>query len=131
MTLPLVTTPAWNSPEGAPLTPTERLPLIAHRLREAKIVAAELRYEGRGGMGGFILQFYDRHSQQPRTQPLDEHLAQQLTGFLWQRVLERYPDWNHEAGSFGVMSWDMKKDGISHSHHRRRLEVKTFVIEGL
>src|ERR1700731_2052206 len=51
-------TPASN---GVPIAPSQRLPLIAHTLREARVAIAELRYEGRGGLGGFITELHDRH----------------------------------------------------------------------
>src|ERR1700731_379137 len=46
---------------AAPIAPSQRLPLIAHTLREARVAIAELRYEGRGGLGGFITELHDRH----------------------------------------------------------------------
>ena len=55
--------PEWASSDASPIAPSQRLPLIAHTLREARVAIAELRYEGRGGLGGFITEFHDRHRQ--------------------------------------------------------------------
>ena len=117
--------------DADPIAPSQRLPLIAHTLREARVAIAELRYEGRGGIGGFITEFHDRHRLTSRTHWIDERIAQQLTGFLWQLVLRRQPNWNDHAGSFGVVTWDLKSDRIRHAHHQRNVEVKTTVIDGL
>ncbi len=117
--------------DGAPITPSQRLPLIAHTLREACVGVAELRYEGRGGLGGFITELHDRHRLKSLSQSVDARIAQQLTGFLWQLVLRRNPGWNENAGSFGVVTWDLKSDLIRHVHHERIVEVKTSLIEGL
>ena len=117
--------------DAAPIAPSQRLPLIAHALREARVGIAELRYEGRGGMGGFITEFHDLHRQKSLSHSFDEHIAQQLTGFLWQLVLRRQPSWNDHAGSFGVVTWNLKTDLIRHAHHQRNVEVKTTLIEGL
>src|SRR5258705_2973018 len=87
-----------------PIAPSDRLPVIAHTLREARVAIAELRYEGRGGMGGFITEFHDRHRQKSLSHSIDERVAQQLTGFFWQLVLRRQPSWNEHAGSFGVVT---------------------------
>ena len=114
-----------------PIAPSQRLPLIAHTLREARVAIAELRYEGRGGLGGFITEFHDRHRLTTLGHTVDERTVQQLTGFLWQLVLRRQPRWNENAGSFGVVTWDLKTDLIRHVHHRRIVEVKTSLIEGL
>ena len=123
--------PEWASSDAPPISPSERLPLIAHTLRDARVAIAELRYEGRGGLGGFITEFHDRHRQKSLSQSIDERIAQQLTGFFWQLVLRRQPDWNDNAGSFGVVTWDLKRDLIRHVHHQRIVEVKTLVTEGL
>ena len=117
--------------DAAPIAPSQRLPLIAHALREARVGIAELRYEGRGGMGGFITEFHDLHRQKSLIHSFDEHIAQQLTGFLWQLVLRRQPSWNDHAGSFGVVTWNLKTDLIRHAHHQRNVEVKTTLVEGL
>ena len=117
--------------DGAPLAPSQRLPLIAHTLREARVAIAELRYEGRGGLGGFITEFHDRHRLKSLGQSIDDRITQQLTGFLWQLVLRRNPGWNENAGSFGVITWDLKSDLIRHIHHERIVQVKTSPIEGL
>jgi hypothetical protein len=117
--------------DAAPIAPSQRLPLIAHTLREARVAIAELRYEGRGGMGGFITEFHDRHRQKSLSRSFDEHVAQQLTGFLWQLVLRRNPSWSDSAGSFGVVTWNLKTDLIRHVHHQRIMEVKTTLVEGL
>jgi hypothetical protein len=122
-------TPA--SSDGVPIAPSQRLPLIAHTLREARVAIAELRYEGRGGLGGFITELHDRHRLKTLGHSVDERTVQQLTGFLWQLVLRRQPSWNENAGSFGVVTWDLKTDLIRHVHHRRIVEVKTSLIEGL
>ena len=114
-----------------PIAPSQRLPLIAHTLREARVAIAELRYEGRGGLGGFITEFHDRHRLTTLGHSVDERTVQQLTGFLWQLVLRRQPSWNENAGSFGAVTWDLKTDLIRHVHHRRIVEVKTSLIEGL
>ena len=114
-----------------PIAPSQRLPLIAHTLREARVAIAELRYEGRGGLGGFITEFHDRHRLTTLGHSVDQRIAQQLTGFLWQLVLRRQPSWNENAGSFGVVTWDLKTDLIRHAHHQRIVEVKTSLIEGL
>ncbi len=116
---------------AAPIAPSQRLPLIAHTLREARVGVAELRYEGRGGLGGFITEFHDRHRLKSLSQSVDDRIAQQLTGFLWQLVLRRNPGWNENAGSFGVVTWDLKSDLIRHVHHERIVQVKTSLIEGL
>ena len=113
------------------IAPSQRLPLIAHTLREARVAIAELRYEGRGGLGGFITEFHDRHRLKSLGQSVDDRITQQLTGFLWQLVLRRNPGWNENAGSFGVVTWDLKSDLIRHVHHERSLQVKTSLIEGL
>ncbi|HWX27960.1 MAG TPA: hypothetical protein VNZ53_11080 [Steroidobacteraceae bacterium] len=117
--------------DAAPISPSQRLPLIAHSLREARVGIAELRYEGRGAMGGFITEFHDRHRQKSLSHLIDGPTAQQLTGFLWQLVLRRQPSWNDHAGSFGVVTWNLKTDLIRHVHHQRNVEVKTTVIDGL
>ena len=114
-----------------PIAPSLRLPLIAHTLREARVAIAELRYEGRGGLGGFITEFHDRHRLTTLGHSVDQRIAQQLTGFLWQLVLRRQPSWNENAGSFGAVTWDLKTDLIRHVHHQRIVEVKTSLIEGL
>jgi len=119
-------TPA--SSDGVPIAPSQ---LIAHTLREARVAIAELRYEGRGGLGGFITEFHDRHRLTTLGHSVDQRIAQQLTGFLWQLVLRRQPSWNENAGSFGAVTWDLKTDLIRHVHHRRIVEVKTSLIEGL
>ena len=119
------------SSDGVPIAPSQRLPLIAHTLREARVAIAELRYEGRGGLGGFITEFHDRHRLTTVGHSVDQRIAQQLTGFLWQLVLRRQPRWNENAGSFGVVTWDLKTDLIRHAHHQRIVEVKTSLIEGL
>ena len=80
---------AFAGVDAAPIAPSQRLPLIAHTLREARVAIAELRYEGRGGMGGFITEFHDRHRQKSLSYSIDERIAQQLTGFFWQLVLRR------------------------------------------
>jgi hypothetical protein len=124
--------PALPGLDGAaPIAPSQRLPLIAHTLREARVGVTELRYEGRGGLGGFITEFHDRHRLKSLSQSVDDRIAQQLTGFLWQLVLRRYPGWNENAGSFGVVTWDLKSDLIRHAHHERIVQVKTSLIEGL
>lgn len=123
--------PEWASSDASPISPSERLPLVAHTLRDARVAIAELRYEGRGGLGGFITEFHDRHRQKSLSQSIDERIAQQLTGFFWQLVLRRQPSWSDNAGSFGVVTWDLKRDLIRHVHHQRIVEVKTLVIEGL
>ena len=117
--------------EAAPLAPSQRLPHIAHILREARVGIAEVRYEGRGGMGGFIVEFHDRHRLKSLGHLIDERIAQQLTGFMWQLVLRRQPNWNDHTGSFGVVTWNLKTDLIRHVHHQRIMEVKTTLIEGL
>jgi hypothetical protein len=117
--------------DAAPIAPSQRLPLIAHALREARVGIAELRYEGRGGMGGFITEFHDRHRQRSLSHLIDGPIVQQLTGFLWQLVLGRQPSWNDHAGSFGVVTWNLKTDLIRHAHHQRNVEVKTTLIDGL
>lgn len=117
--------------DDAPIAPSQRLPLIAHTLREARVGVAELRYEGRGGLGGFIMELHDRHRLKSLSQSVDDRIAQQLTGFLWQLVLRRNPRWNENAGSFGVVTWDLKSDLIRHVHHERIVQVKTSLIEGL
>ncbi len=122
---------AFAGVDAAPIAPSQRLPLIAHTLREARVAIAELRYEGRGGMGGFITEFHDRHRQKSLSYSIDERIAQQLTGFFWQLVLRRQPSWNDHAGSFGVVTWDLKTDLIRHVHHQRHVEVKTTAIDGL
>jgi hypothetical protein len=119
------------SAEAVPIAPSQRLPLIAHTLREARVGIAELRYEGRGGMGGFITELHDRHRTKSLSHFVDERVAQQLTGFLWQLVLCRHPSWSDSAGSFGVVTWNLKTDLIRHVHHQRIIEVKTTLIEGL
>lgn len=122
-------TPASGA--AVPIAPSQRLPLIAHTLREARVAIAELRYEGRGGLGGFITEFHDRHRLTALGHRVDERTVQQLTGFLWQLVLRRQPGWNENAGSFGVVTWNLKTDLIRHVHHQRIMEVKTTLIEGL
>jgi hypothetical protein len=117
--------------DGAPIAPSQRLPLIAHTLREARVAIAELRYEGRGGLGGFITELHDRHRLRSLSQSVDDRIIQQLTGFFWQLVLRRNRNWNENAGSFGVVTWDLKSDLIRHVHHQRIVEVKTSLIEGL
>ena len=117
--------------DGAPVAPSQRLPLIAHMLREARVAFAELRYEGRGGLGGFITEFHDRHRLKSLGQSVDDRITQQLTGFLWQLVLRRNPGWDENAGSFGVVTWDLKSDLIRHVHLERSVQVKTSLIEGL
>jgi hypothetical protein len=119
------------SAQTAPIAPSQRLPLIAHTLREARVGIAELRYEGRGGMGGFITELHDRHRTKSLSHSIDERAAQQLTGFLWQLVLSRHPSWSDSAGSFGVVTWNLKTDLMRHVHHQRIMEVKTTLIEGL
>jgi hypothetical protein len=118
--------------DNAPIAPSDRLPLIAHALRQAKVAFAELRYEGRGGLGGgFMMEFQDRFRQCNQSRSVDEYTAQQLAGLLWQLVLRRQPEWKEGTGSFGVVEWNLKTDVIGHSHHRRVLEIKTTVVEGL
>src|ERR1700730_8848213 len=124
--------PALPGLEGAaPIAPSQRLPLIAHVLREARVGIAELRYEGRGGMGGFIMELHDRHRLKSLGHLIDQPIAQQLTGYMWQLVLRRQPNWNDHTGSFGVVTWNLKTDLIRHVHHQRIMEVKTTLIEGL
>ena len=117
--------------DAAPIAPSQRLPLIAHTLCEARVAIAELRYEGRGGMGGFITELHDRHRTKSLSHSVDERVVQQLTGFLWQLVLRRNPSWSDSAGSFGVVTWNLKTDLIRHVHHQRIMEVKTTLVEGL
>jgi hypothetical protein len=117
--------------DAAPLAPSQRLPLIAHALREAQVGIAELRYEGRGGMGGFITEFHDRHRLKSLGHLIEERIAQQLTGYMWQLVLRRQPNWNDHTGSFGVVTWNLKTDLIRHIHNQRIMEVKITLIEGL
>jgi len=123
--------PAFAGVCAAPIAPSQRLPLIAHTLREARVAIAELRYEGRGGMGGFITEFHDRHRLKLLAHLIDERVTQQLTGFFWQLVLHRQPAWNDNAGSFGAVTWNLKTDLIRHVHHQRIVEVKTTLIEGV
>jgi len=73
--------------DAPPISPSERLPLIAHTLREARVAIAELRYEGRGGSGGFVTEFHDSHRIKSLGPLIEERIAQQLTGVLWQLVL--------------------------------------------
>jgi hypothetical protein len=114
-----------------PLTPSERLPLIAHTLREARVAIAELRYEGRGGTCGFVTEFHDPHRIRSLTSLIDERIAQQLTGVFWQMVLRRQPAWSDNAGSFGVVTWDLKTDRLRHVHHQRVPQLNTSTVEGL
>jgi hypothetical protein len=120
-----------TSHDAAPIATSQRLPLIAHTLREAHVAIAELRYEGRGGLGGFITELHDRHRLKSLCQSVDERISQQLTGFLWQLVLRRNEGWSDGAGSFGVVTWDLQTDLIRHVHHQRVMEVKTTLVEGL
>ena len=85
---------------GAPIAPSQRLPLIAHTLREARVAIAELRYEGRGGLGGFITEFNDRHRLKSLGQSVDDRITQQLTGFLWQLVLRPKSRLERKRGIF-------------------------------
>jgi hypothetical protein len=118
-------------PNALPITPSQRLPLIDHALREAKVMYVEFRYEGRGGTGGYAMEFQDRHRQPSRYGLVEEPLKQQLNGFLWQLVLRRHPTWDQGPGSFGVITWDIRADLIRHFHHQRIIDVKTSLIEGL
>ena len=118
-------------PNVSAITPSLRLPLIEHALRQVEVLYVELRYEGRGATGGYVVQFQDRHKQDSRWQHVEINIKQQLTGFLWQLVLGRYPNWDQGPGSFGVVSWDVRADCIQHFHHQRRIDVKTSLIEGL
>jgi hypothetical protein len=120
-----------KSIDAAPIATSQRLPLIAHALREAHVEIAELRYEGRGGLGGFITELHDRHRTKSLTHAVDSRVAQQLTGFLWQLVLRRNESWSDGSGSFGVVTWNLKTDLIRHVHHQRIIEMKTTLIEGL
>ena len=113
-----------------PISPSERLPLIAHTLREARVAIAELRYEGRGGSGGFVTEFHDSHRIKSLGPLIEERIVQQLTGVFWQLVLRRQPTWNHDAGSFGVVTWDLRTDRLSHVHHQRVPQLNTSTVEG-
>jgi hypothetical protein len=46
-------------------------------------------------------------------------------------VLRRNPSWSENAGSFGVVTWNLNSDLIRHVHHQRIVDVKTSLIEGL
>jgi len=123
--------PVVPLPSVLPVTPSQRLPLIHHALCEAQVAYVELRYEGRGGMGGFSLRLQDAHGLDRVWDRVDPPTRQSLTGFLWQLVVVRCPQWDHNAGSFGVIAWDVRADRIRHFHHERLIEVKTSLIEGL
>jgi hypothetical protein len=114
-----------------PTSPSERLPLIAHTLREARVATAELRYEGRGGSGGFVTEFHDLHRIKTLGSLIDERIIQQLTGVFWQMVLRRQPTWSDNAGSFGVVTWDLKADRVEHVHYQRVPTINTSTVEGL
>lgn len=114
-----------------PVTPSQRLPLIHHALCDAQVAHVELRYEGRGGVGGFSLRLQDVHCRDRVWDRVDPATQQSLTGFLWQLVVLRCPQWDQNAGSFGVIAWDVRADHIRHFHHERIIEVKTSLIEGL
>lgn len=116
--------------DGPPISPSERLPLIAHSLREAHVAIAELRYEGRGGTGGFVTEFHDLHRLKSLGSLIDERIAQQLTGVFWQMVLRRQPAWSDNAGSFGVVTWDLKTDRLRHIHHQRVPQLNTSTVDG-
>jgi hypothetical protein len=118
-------------PNVSPITPSQRWPLIDHAMHQAGVMYVELRYEGQGGTGGYVVHFHDRHKQDVRWKFVEMNVKQQLTGFLWQLVLARYPLWDQGPGSFGVVSWDVRADHIQHFHHQRFIEVKTSLIEGL
>ena len=118
-------------PNVSPITPSQRLPFIHHALRQAQVMYVELRYEGRGGTGGYVVQFHDRHRQDVLWHQVDPDIKRQLVGFLWQLVQGRYPHWDHGPGSFGVVSWDVRADHIQHFHHQRSIDVKTTLTEGL
>ncbi len=116
--------------DAPPISPSERLPLIAHTLREARVAIAELRYEGRGGTGGFVTEFHDPHRIKTLGHLIDERITQQLTGVFWQMVLRRQPAWSDNAGSFGVVTWDLKTDRLRHVHHQRVPTLNTSTVEG-
>jgi hypothetical protein len=118
-------------PNVSPITPSQRLPLIWHALREAGVMYVECRYEGRGGTGGYVLEYQDRHRKPTFFSIVAEQIQQQLTGFLWQLILRRYPTWDEGPGSFGVLTWDLRADRIRHFHHQRIIDVKTSLVEGL
>jgi hypothetical protein len=117
--------------DASPIAPSERLPLIAHTLREAHVAIAELRYEGRGGSGGFVTEFHDLHRIKTLGSLIDERIIQQLTGIFWHMVLRRQPTWSDNAGSFGVVTWDLKADRVKHVHHQRVPTINTSTVEGL
>jgi len=77
-------------PNVSPITPSQRLPFIHHALRQAQVMYVELRYEGRGGTGGYVVQFHDRHRQDGLWHPVDPDIKRQLVGFLWHLVQGRY-----------------------------------------
>jgi hypothetical protein len=114
-----------------PIAPSQRLPLIHHALREARVAFVELRYEGRGTTGEYTLTLQDRHHGDSVWNRVEQSTQQRLMGFLWQLVLLRYPLWDQGAGSFGVLAWDVRADCLRHFHHERCVEVKTSLIEGL
>lgn len=118
-------------PNVSPITPSQRLPRIEHALRQAHVMYVELRYEGRGGTGGYAAQFHDRQKQNDRWKMIDANIKQELIGFLWQLIVRRYPSWDQGPGSFGVVTWDVRADCIQHFHHQRLIDVKTSLIEGL
>ena len=118
-------------PNVLPVSPSQRMPLIEHALRQAQVMYVELRYEGRGGIGGYAVQFQDGHKQDVRWKFVEINAKQQLTGTLWQLVLARHPPWDRGPGSFGVVCWDVRADTIKHFHHERIIDVKTSLIEGL
>ena len=113
-----------------PVSPSQRLPLIHHALCQAGASLAELRYEGRGMLGGHTLRLQDPHNGDLWNR-IDPSTQQTLDGFLWQLVLDRHPRWDHGTGSFGVVVWEVRADRIRHFHYERIVEIKTSLIEGL
>jgi hypothetical protein len=126
-----VTAPRVARPIILPITPRERLPLIEQALQRAQVMYVELRYHGGEGSGGYTVRFYDRHKQSDRWEGIDINIREQLSGFLWQLVKERYYFWDKGPGSFGVVNWDVRADRLQHFHHQRTIDVQTSLIDGL
>jgi hypothetical protein len=106
------------------------MPFIAQALLQGKVRRAELRYEGRGGLGGFITRYFDRQDRE-LARPVEEYVNQQLAGALLECLKRRFPEWSAAAGSFGTVAWSVSLDRIRHTHSQRSITITTCEFDGL
>jgi hypothetical protein len=100
-------------------------PVLRERLLQAGVARVFADYDGCGDSGCFEAISCRSATGESIDEAVSEELRQQVETYLYDLLEVRYGGWENNDGAFGVFSWDVAGDQLSHAHTTRYTETST------